>query len=283
MNERIRHTDSWFWLTVPIALLLTIAAGGGLFISSLYRDTPSVVAQAVAQDLVSLAVVLPTLIVAAVLASRGSLRARLVWLGALAYVVYTYVVFAFDIRFNALFLVYVALLGCALYALIGGFVTADVEGIKACFTDDTPVKAISIYLGVFGVLFYVLWLSEIVPALLTGAIPESIQEDGTPTNGVHVVDMAWILPALGITAISLWRKQALGYTLAGAILAYLVLLILAILAMAVLVGEGQPISVPAAVLFGALFACSLGLLLWYLKGVKSPGIASGTPLPARGA
>jgi hypothetical protein len=75
MNERIRQTHIWLWLTFPIAMLLTIAAGGGVFISGLYRDAPYFVAQAVGQDVISLAVVLPTLIVTAVLANRGSLRA----------------------------------------------------------------------------------------------------------------------------------------------------------------------------------------------------------------
>ncbi len=282
MNERVRQTTIWIWLTFPIAILLTIAAGGGVFISGLYRDAPSFVAQAVGQDFISLAIVLPTLIVTALLAGRGSLRARLVWLGALVYVVYTYVVAAFDVSFNSLFLVYVALLGCSLYALIGGLVTADVIGIKACFTEKTPVKAISIYLAVLGVLFYFLWLSELVPALLAGAIPQSIRENGTPTNAVHVLDMAWILPALGITAVSLWRKQALGYTLAGALLSYIVLLTLAILSMVVvMVREGHPIVVPQAVIFGALFAISLGMLMWYLKGLKSRPIPSGRPLPAK--
>jgi hypothetical protein len=282
MNERVRQTTIWFWLTFPIAMLVAIAAGGGVFISDLYRDAPSFVAQAVGQDLISLVVVLPTLIITAVLATRGSPRARLVWLGALVYLVYTYVVAAFDVRFNALFLVYVALLACSLYALIGGLVTADMEGIKACFTEKTPVKAISISLAVLGVLFYFLWLSEIVPAVLSGAIPQSIRENGTPTNAVHVLDMAWILPALGITAVSLWRKHPLGYTLAGALLSYIVLLTLAILSMVVvMVREGHPIVVPQVVLFGALFVISLGLLVWYLRGVKSRPIPSGRPVAAK--
>lgn len=108
MNESVRYTNVWLWLTFPIAILLTIAAGGGVFISGLYRDNPYFVAQAVGQDLISLAVVLPTLIITAFLASRGSPRARLVWLGGLVYLVYTYVVAAFDDSFNSLFLVYVA-------------------------------------------------------------------------------------------------------------------------------------------------------------------------------
>ncbi len=270
MNESVRHANVWLWLTFPIAILLTIAAGGGVFISGLYRDTPYFVAQAVGQDLISLTVVLPTLTVTAFLASRGSPRARLVWLGGLVYLVYTYVVAAFNVSFNSLFLVYVALLGCSLYALIGGLVTADMAGIKACFTEKTPVKAVSIYLAVLAVLFYFMWLSEIVPALMAGEIPQSIRDNGTPTNAVHVLDMAWVLPSFGITAVSLWRKQALGYTLAGAILSYGVFLILAILSMVVfMIREGHPVVVPQVVIFGTLLAISLGMLIWYMKGLKS--------------
>jgi hypothetical protein len=270
MNTRAGTTHAWLWLTVPIALLLAIAAGSGLFVSGLYRDNDNILAQAVGQDLVSLAVVLPTLIVSALLASRGSARAWLVWLGAMGYLVYSYVTYAFAVRFNALFLVYVALLGCSLYALIGGLAATDLAGIQAHFTPKTPVRAVSLYLAAVVVLFYLLWLSEVVPALLTGAIPQSIVDDGTPTNAVQVVDMAWLLPAFAITAVMLRRKQALGYTLAGALLALLVLLVLAILSMAVLqVRQGQPGTVPMLVLFSALSAASLGMLLWYVQGLES--------------
>jgi len=275
MNQNVRDTDLWLWLTVPIAVLLAIAAGGGVFISGLYRDTPYFAAQAVGQDLISFAVVLPTLMVTAFLAS-GSPRARLIWLGTLVYLTYTYVVAAFDVRFNSLFLVYIALLGCSLYALIGGFATIDTARIKACFTEKTPVKAASTYLAVLAVLFYFMWLSEVVPALVAGEIPQSIRDNGTPTNAVQVLDMAWILPAFGITAVSLFRKQALGYTLAGAMLSYGVLLILAILSMVVfMIRQGHPVAVPQVVIFGVLFAFTLGMLIWYMKGLKSPPAPKG--------
>lgn len=108
---------------------------------------------------------------------------------------------------------------------------------------------------------------------MAGEIPQSIRDNGTPTNAVHVLDMTWILPAFGIAAVSLWRKQALGYTLAGAILSYIVLLVLAILSMVVFMFRGgHAVVVPQVVIFGALFAISLGMLIWYMKGLKSPPI-----------
>jgi hypothetical protein len=200
-DKKVKHADGWLWLTVPIAILLAIATISGIFIDGLYRDAPYYVAQAIGQDVVSLVVVLPSLIVSAFLAFRGSSRARIIWLGTLIYLVYTYVVAAFDVKFNSLFLVYVSLLGCSLYALIGGLVTSDLQGIKERFTEKTPVKVVSIYLAVLVVLFYSVWLGEIVPALMANEVPQSIQDNGTPTNAVHVLDMAWILPAFGITAL----------------------------------------------------------------------------------
>jgi hypothetical protein len=270
MNKNTTQTGAWLWFTVPTAILLTIAAGGGGFINGLYRDNPGFAAQARGQDFVSLVVVLPALVIAAFLAHRGSPRARLLWMGGLVYLVYTYVIAAFDVKFNLLFLVYVALLGCSLYALIGSLATTDMVGIKACFTEKTPVKAVSIYLGVLAVLFYLMWLGEIVPALMAGRIPQSILDNGTPTNAVHVLDMAWILPAFGITAVNLWRKQVLGYTLAGTLLSYAVFLVLAILGMVIsMIREGHPVVVPQVVIFGALLAISLGMLIWYMKNLAT--------------
>ena len=113
MSKHTRNTNGWLWLTIPIALLLVIAAGSGLFVRGLYRDTPSSVAQMLGQDAITLAVALPTLVMSALLTWRGSQRGRLIWLGGLAYTVYTYVGYAFDVHFNPLFLVYVAVLGCS--------------------------------------------------------------------------------------------------------------------------------------------------------------------------
>src|SRR6476646_1777991 len=100
----------WLSLTGPIAVLLVFAAGSGLFVRGLYRDAPFFAIQAVAQDFITLAVVLPTVLVSAWFASRGSDRGRLIWLGALIYLVYSYTIYAFVVRYNRLFLVYVALL-----------------------------------------------------------------------------------------------------------------------------------------------------------------------------
>jgi hypothetical protein len=271
MDRQPARPTTWpLTLTIPIVVLMALAAGGGLFVGGLYRDTPSLVAQAVGQDAVTLAVALPTLAIAGFLASRGSRRARLVWLGGLVYTVYTYTGYAFAVRFNPLFLVYVALLGCSTYALIGGLVTTDMAGIKAAFTARTPVKVLSIFLGVIAALFYLLWLSDAIPATLSGNPSQALIDAGTPTNFIHVLDMAWLLPGAIIAAVSLWRGKPIGYTLAGAILAFFVLLALAILAMAAMEAQtGLQNVIPQAAIFGLIFVLSAALLAGFLRNLKA--------------
>lgn len=248
---------------------MAIAAGVGFFVEDLYRDEPYFAAQAVGQDLITLVVALPVLVISAVLAGRDSGRAYLVWLGVLVYLVYSYVIYAIAVQFNPLFLVYVALLGCSLYALIGGLAATDFAEIKGRFSRGAPVGAVSIFLAVLAVLFYFMWLGETIPALFTGEVPQSVVDNGTPTNAVHVLDMAWILPAMLLTALWLRRGWALGYTLAGVLLSFLSLLALAIMSMIVfMVIYGQAVSVGPAAIFAILFAISVWMLVRYLRGLE---------------
>jgi hypothetical protein len=88
--------------------------------------------------------------------------------------------------------------------------------------------------------------------------------------------MAWLLPALVITAVSLWRKQPLGYALAVALLGNLVFLALAILAMIAFEARGgERAVISQMMMFGALFAISLGMLIWYMRGLKSLPMSKG--------
>jgi hypothetical protein len=270
---------AWLWLTAPIAALLVIAAGGELLVEGVFGgDAANFVAQAVGQDYVTLTVALPALVAGALLAGRGSDRARLVWLGVLTYLVYTYLIYAFHVRFNPLFLVYVALLGLSLYALIGGLATTDFAAVRARFAGRTPVRTASVLLAALAVLFYLAWLGEVVPALLEGSMPQSVADAGTPTGAAHVLDMAWILPAMLLTAVWLWRRRPAGYVLAGVLLAFASLMTLAITAMMVAMNlYGEPVGFGMAALFGVLSAACVGMSVKYLKCLKDGGRRGGRP------
>lgn len=122
----------WLWMSVAAAV---VAAAGNVValanVDDIYgQETPAFVNQAIAQDIINLVVVCPAIVVLALLARRGSLRAYLAWLGATSFVVYNYVIYTMSIHVGPLFLVWGAVLGLALYALIGGLVSLDVRSVQ---------------------------------------------------------------------------------------------------------------------------------------------------------
>src|SRR5687767_13917567 len=106
----------FLWLSLLLAVLVAAASGAGILLEGTYaKESASWAAQGVGQDIVTLTLAVPLLIVSAIEASRGSKRALLVWTGVLVYLVYSYTLYAFFIHFNALFVVYTAALGLSFY------------------------------------------------------------------------------------------------------------------------------------------------------------------------
>ncbi len=93
-------------LTVFIAVLTALAAAGGLFIPDLYRDEITLIPMQRGQDVVTL-IVAPFLLITAIYAYRGSKRSLLIYIGLLAYILYSYTGAAFAYSFNKLVLVYI--------------------------------------------------------------------------------------------------------------------------------------------------------------------------------
>jgi len=217
---------SRLWTGLSIAGALTAGVGSIVGLARIDRiygaETESFIAQAIAQDLVNLVVVAPLLLVMSVLVIRGSLRAYLVWLGALSFTVYSYVIYTVSISFGPLFLVWLAALAFTLYALIGGLIDVDANAIARRFTRPAQRFA-AIFLIVTAMLFVFLWLSDIVPALLDGTMPKSAAELDLPTSPVHVLDLGFFLPAVLIVGIQLLRKRPLGYMAGPGLLVFLIL------------------------------------------------------------
>ena len=199
---------------------LLAAAGSviGLAVDRIYAGlTPVFLPQALAQDIANLLIASPALLILAALALRGSLRAYLLWLGVLTFTVYNYVIYTFSIPFGPLFLLWVAVLGLCIYALIGGVTAVDHRAVAARYASRRAVTVVAWFLIVTAVLFGLLWLSEDVPALLAGTRPQSVIDMALPTNPVHILDLAFFLPAVIATGVLLLKRKPLAYTLAPAL------------------------------------------------------------------
>ena len=209
---------SELWLSVIIVVLGLAATLTGLLSPSIYRDPAFLLPQNLGTDVVTLCVAVPLLAFTTAAMRRGSLGARLLWLGALAYMVYAYGMYAISVRWNQLFLVYVTLFGLSFFAVIIGLVRTDAERIRAGVAGRPAVRPVAVYLIVIAVIVAALWLAEEVRALLSGTVPPSVVLFESPTNIVHVFDLGLVLPALLLAAVMLLRDRPWGYVLAGVLL-----------------------------------------------------------------
>jgi len=260
----------WLWLSVLVSTLVTTTSLLGILSGRTYsRETEAWAVQAVGQDYANL-VVAVLLLVSTWLLSRHSLRAYLVWLGAYLYLFYAFAIYAFAVHFQFLFLAYVAVLGLSFYALVGGLTAVDIDELATAMPSGSRAKSVSILLMVIGVLFSLLWLSEIVPNLLAGSVPQTLKETNLWVNPVHVLDLGILLPAMVITSVLLWRRKALGYVLSVPLLVFAMTMGLGIIAMfAISAARGLPYSLPAAALIGIIMLLSALFSSLYLRGMAA--------------
>jgi hypothetical protein len=260
-------------MTIAIVLLAAVAAGLGLLVPAVYRETAWVVPQNRGQDLVTLlalAAMLPVLAAA----RRGSPRATLIWLGLLGYLAYTYTGAAFAYGFNLLFPVYVALFaltGAALIAGLSGISTAD---LHAAFGPGTPRRGVAVFLLLMALVLCLLWSSQIIPFYTEGKLPEMIERANTPTVFVYVLDLGVVVPLSVLAAVWLWQDRAWGHVLAGFVLVKAATMGLALLAMTAFVLQaGMAADLTLSAAWIVLAAAGLAMSFWYFRhcaGHKAP-------------
>lgn len=261
-----------YWLSGILAVLLLVATLGGLFLPGLYRDTPAMVIQAHGQDLETLLFGLPLLVIAQIFVMRGSDRALLAWLGVLAFILYTYMIFAFSAVFNEFFLLYVAIVSLSFFTLLLVLRNINPEAIRTRFDERTPVKVVSIYLLVVAAFFLLAWMKDIIPALLSGKIPAVIVQSGIPTNPVYVLDLSVLLPLFVLASVWLWQRRPWGYVLSAVFLIMAIALALGILSMAFfLYLADQPMDVVPVVFTLLLVLVAIPLTVFYLAHLHGKG------------
>ena len=258
-------------LSILLAITLAIASFFGIFITDTYeRDTASMAAQGIGQDIVNLFFVLPILIISLVFIQRNSKMAWLIFSGTLLYIMYSFVIYCFGVNFNRMFLIYCATLGLSLYAFILALIKLNSMDAGAWFEDGIPRRTIGIYLIVVAGLFYLLWLKDVVPAIIANTTPKTVSDYKVLVNPVHVTDMAFALPGLIVSAWLLMKKKSMGYILAPISLVFMMLLTVALAGMVIVVkmrGIAEDMSIAA--IFLVIAVISALFLYRFLKHLKS--------------
>lgn len=256
--------------SLPLAVFVIIVSYAGLFIPETYaKETPNWQAQAFGQDIINLFLITPLLLITSWFAYKKSRVALLVWSGLLVYLIYTFVLFCFAVHFNYLFIIYCFTLGFAFYAFLCFLFSQINKPITSWYSEKIPAKTIGIYLIIVAGLFYLLWLSEILPAILSDTTPSTIIETGLITNPVHALDLSVTLPGLMIVAILLLKRKSLGLLLVPAALTFCILMEITIGSLVIVMNiRGLEISFSLAGIMGCIALITLVLLILFLRSLK---------------
>ncbi len=279
------------WLIPPIFVLALVASSAGLFYQVpgeafsytnhrgesvmingqglYYFDTVSSAAQTQGNDLVTLVVSLPLLVISAFFAFRSSLRGRLLLVGTLGFFLYTYMSMASLASYNALFLVYVSIFGLSLYAFILCMLSFDLSTLPQAFSERLPRKWIVGLMFTVGGFLLLAWLGRIVPPLIQNQTPVL---ENTTTLVIQFMDLGLIVPLAFLGGILLLRRNALGYLLSSVMLTKGVTLGLGVSAMAINMARvGVPESLGIMLPFLVITFFNLVMVVILLKNVTQVG------------
>jgi len=265
----MKYKKTIILLTVLLAIFLAVVSSCGAFMSKTYaRDSASMAAQGVGQDLVDLFFVVPLLLVSLIFVRRNDRTAYYLFGGTVFYIMYSFIIYGFGVHFNFLFLLYCFILGLSLYLFI--LVVLELSGmdVESWYGPKTPIRFCSIYLILVALMFYALWLKDIVPSLFGNNVSTALAESDLLVNPVHVIDIAFALPGLILAAVFLLRKHRLGYVLAPIALVFIIILAVALTGMVIMLkvrGISEDMSV--AGIFVVLAVFSSVLLVLFLKNI----------------
>lgn len=198
-------------LSSIIIILSVIVSAGGIFTNDLYQDNELVKAVWLGNDIVTLFVVLPIMIVALVFSIRNSLRAQLIWKGTLWYMVYNYIFYMYGAVFNKFFLLYVGIFTLSGYALILLLMKIDLKKLSEKISSKIPVKWISGYMLFFAMFIGSLWIVQSLSFVFTNEVPLGITQTDHPTGVVFATDLSFLVSTLIVGGILLWKREVWGY------------------------------------------------------------------------
>jgi hypothetical protein len=267
----MKQKNTLYLLSLLLGALIIVANGMGLMQPEIMyaKESSNWFFQSVGQDIVDLVLVFPVLMITTAFIYRGNRRAMLVLAGVLVYLIYTFIIYCFAIHFNKLFLVYCLILGLSFFVFLWIILSSYKEPVNEWVKGKYPRKLISVYLITVAVIFYCLWLLQVIPASLDGTVPSEVLQAGLVTNPVHVLDLSVCLPGIAITGILLLRQHNMGLLLTPVVLTFFTLMDLTIAAlMFILNWRGFPVNFAVLVSMLCLAVFSGFLLTVFLRSIK---------------
>jgi len=261
-----------YWLSGSLAVVGAIAAAATALVPGVLRGTAVMNGSARGTALVVLVIAVPALAIAMWFAARGSVRAQIVWLGAVGYILYNSTLFLFATPFNQLFLLYVAMMSLAIWSTAMVIRDVGIESFRERFSPSLPVRPIAVYLLAIVALNFLAWMRNVVPGVLSTSSPSFLDGTGMPTSVLYVQDLGFWLPLMAVAAVWLWRRQAWGYVGVGVLMVMYEIEAIGVAVDQWMGSAADPASTVASSaavpMFAAIFLIGLVPLAFYFRNLK---------------
>jgi hypothetical protein len=199
-------------LTRVLAALMCGQALLGLVFPEQYRDPEPIRSSWFGNDVITVVLAVPLLIVGSRRAVHGSTRGLLLWLGMIAYAVYNYAFYLFGAALNVFFPLYVVTLLASAVTLLVALGQVDIGAVGHSVRRATPMRTLGGALTLIGVGLAVVWVAMwalyVFADRPTPVHPEAFKI-------VAALDLALMVPALIAGGVLLWRRHPWGCLIAA--------------------------------------------------------------------
>jgi len=187
-----------------IALMMTAFSLAGILFSHSVYPTEALRQTFLANDVVDLVIGMPILALSMWLAWRGRLIGLLLWPGALFYIVYDYIAYAFAMWATGWFLPYLILLALSLYTMVALISRMDSTAIRQRLSGHMWERFVAGVLIGFGVLFFLRGVGVVAGDLSNGTPLDQVSLATTLADFLNT-------PVWVVGGIQLWRRRPFGY------------------------------------------------------------------------
>jgi len=240
-----------------------------IFGKGLYQnDSVSAASQAIAQDIVTLLLGLPLLLISLYLFRKGLIRGKLLLAGTIAYFLYTYTSYSFLSMLNQFFLIDVALMSASFFAFVLTMMSFDIENLSSYFSEKLPVKFVGGLLVFIGTIFGLMWLGMIAPSI-SGTAPTVLEHYTTLV--IQAMDLSFVVPTAFLAGILLIKRKSFGYLLSTVVTVKGITMLTALTAMVInQMLAGIEVGLAILILIPLLNIIIIYSLYLIMKNIKEP-------------
>ena len=255
-------SNSVFAISYVVALLVTITSLAGLLFPSVVYPTESLRRAFLANDVVNLLIGVPVLLLALTSARRGNLRGRLFLPGALFFVTYNAIAYAFALTSTWRFIPHLVLALLSGLAIVLWFLHVDGVAVRDALSGRVAERLCGGVLIGFGALFFLRGVAQLVQGTVSGA------------EWAVVITDLFITPFWVIGGILLWRRHPLGYASGAGLLFQASMLFIGLLVFFILQPFVSGVPFPLADFVVILV---MGLVCFVPFGMFVRGVMQGEP------